>query len=71
MSTEEKKVCTVEVLWTNPDKEEEWVVGSLHAVRLPSGGLEVLWLPLDANKEWTWACKLEHLLPRYTRLAGE
>jgi len=51
----------VEVRWTNPDKEEEWVIGALQATRYPSGTLAVLWVPLDTDKEWTWACNWKHL----------
>jgi len=58
----------VEVRWTNPDKEEEWVIGALQATRYPSGNLDVLWVPLDTDKEWTWACRWEHLHFEDTRL---
>lgn len=59
----------VEVLWTNPSKEEEWVTGELKGLQHPSGRTEVLWVPLDPDKaEWTWACKWENLRLEGTRL---
>ncbi len=56
----------VEVRWTNPDKDEDWVLGELRVIRN-----SVVWVPLDPDKaEWTWSCKWENLGFESTRLVS-